>query len=58
MYNLTFNGRFELENPDSFLARLKEISEIEHAEYYGNISTEDLGRYVDFQKIEEPITDE
>ena len=58
MYSLTFNGRFELENPDSFLTKLKGILEEEQGQYYGNISSEDLGRYVDFQKIEEPTVDE
>ena len=58
MYSLIFKGRFELENPDSFLNQVKEILEKEQGEYYGQINTEDMGRYVDFQKIEEPTTDE
>ena len=58
MYSLVFKGRFELENPDSFLNQVKEILEKEHGEYYGQISTEDMGRYVDYQKIEEPVVDE
>ena len=58
MFSLIFKGHFELENPDSFLEGVKEVLEKEHGEYFGRINTEDLGRYIDFQKIEDPSVNE
>lgn len=58
MYNLTFNGRFQLENPREFLHDLQELLDKHSVEFYGTVNQEDLGRYVDFQKIEEPTKDE
>lgn len=55
MYVLTLNGRFELDNPDEFLQGMKELMEKYKVEYFGKIQTQNLGVYVDFQKIEEPI---
>lgn len=56
MFVLTFNGRFELQNPEEFLQDMRELLIKHKVEYFGNIQTENLGEYVDFQKIEdEPI---
>jgi len=52
MYNLTFKGRFELEDPESFITKLKQLLSEEKVEYFGQVVTEDLGKYVDFQKAE------
>lgn len=54
MYILRFNGRFELNDPDKFLQSLQELIKQQGVEYFGKIQTENLGEYVDFQKIEEP----
>lgn len=55
MFVLTFNGRFELKNPDEFLQDMQELIKKHKAEYFGNIHTENLGEYVDFQKAEDVI---
>lgn len=58
MFALKFNGRFELNDPDGFLQDLQGLIQKHNVEYFGRIQTENLGNYVDFQKIEEPeITD-
>ncbi len=54
MFALTFNGRFELKNPEEFIQDINELLKKHSAEYYGGIHTENLGEYVDFQKVEEP----
>ena len=53
MFALTFNGRFEVKNPDEFLQDLQELLKKHSVEYFGNVHTNNLGEYVDFQKIEE-----
>lgn len=58
MFNLTFNGRFELENPSEFLQDMQGLLDKHKASFYGNVHQENLGQYVDFQKIEEPTKDE
>lgn len=55
MFVLRFNGRFELKNPDEFLQDLQELLQKHSVEYFGRIQTENLGEYVDFQKIEETL---
>lgn len=54
MYRLKFNGNFELEDPDGFLQEMQELIRKYKVEYFGRIQTQNLGQYVDFQKIEEP----
>lgn len=58
MFVLTFNGRFELKNPEEFLQDMRELLKKHDAEYFGRIQTENLGEYVDFQKIEEASVEE
>jgi hypothetical protein len=53
MFALRFNGHFELKDPNEFLQDMQELIKKHSIEYYGNIHTENLGEYVDFQKIEE-----
>lgn len=57
MFSLKFNGRFELEDPDKFLYDIQELMKKNSIEYFGRIETQNLGKYIDFQKIEEPIED-
>jgi len=52
MFALTFNGRFELKNPEEFLQDVRELLTKHNAEYFGRIQTQNLGEYVDFQKVE------
>lgn len=52
MYVLIFNGRFELEYPNEFLADLEELKKKHKCEFYGKPDLRDLGNYVDFQKVE------
>lgn len=53
MYSLVFNGRFELEYPNEFLADLEELKKKHNCEFYGRPDLQNLGHYVDFQRIEE-----
>ena len=55
MYRLKFNGNFELEDPDGFLQEMQELIRKYKVEYFGTIHTQNLGQYVDFQKIEESV---
>ncbi len=50
MYQLTFNGYFEVEYPDEFLAELEELQKKHDAYFFGQPILRDLGHYVDFQK--------
>lgn len=52
MYTLIFNGHFELEYPNEFLADLEELKKKHKCEFYGKPDLRDLGNYVDFQKVE------
>ncbi|MBO7693515.1 MAG: hypothetical protein J6T10_12865 [Methanobrevibacter sp.] len=62
MYQLTFNGYFEVEYPDEFLAELEELKKKHDVYFFGQPILRDLGHYVDFQKEDssdvstEPIT--
>lgn len=58
MFALIFNGRFELKNPEEFLQDMQGLLKKHSAEYFGRIQTENLGEYVDFQKIEEVPVEE
>jgi hypothetical protein len=53
MYALTFNGTFQLEYPNEFLADLEELKKKHDCEFFGNLGLQNLGNYVDFQKIED-----
>lgn len=58
MFALTFNGRFELKYPEEFLQDMQELLKKYNVEYFGRVQTENLGEYVDFQKIEEVPVEE
>lgn len=55
MYALRFNGRFELKDPNEFLQAMQELINKFEVEYFGTIQSDNLGEYVDFQKIEDPV---
>ena len=50
MYTLTFNGYFEVEYPNEFLADLEELKKKHDVYFFGKPVLQDLGHYVDFQK--------
>lgn len=50
MYTLIFNGHFEVEHPDEFLAELEELKKKHDAYFFGQPILQNLGNYVDFQK--------
>jgi hypothetical protein len=52
MYNLVFNGYFELSYPNEFLADLKELMQKHNCSYFGQFALKDLGTYIDFQEAE------
>ena len=53
MYSLVFNGEFQLEYPNEFLADLEELKKKHGCDFFGKPVLRDLGHYVDFQKIED-----
>lgn len=56
MFNLILDGVFELKYPNEFLQDLNQLKEKHDAHFMGKIHVQDLGEYVDYQKIEEPVT--
>lgn len=50
MYQLTFNGYFEVEYPNEFLAELEQLKKKHDVYFFGEPILRDLGHYVDFQK--------
>ncbi len=56
MFNLIFNGYFEVKYPQEFLDDLEEVKKKHDAHFMGRVNLRDLGEYVDYQKIEdEPV---
>lgn len=53
MFALIFNGEFQLEYPNEFLVELEELKKKHNVEFFGKPVLQDLGQYVDFQKIED-----
>ncbi len=53
MFSLVFKGRFELEDSDKFLQDMQELIKKYDVVFYGRIEQENLGNYIDFQKIED-----
>lgn len=56
MFSLTFRGRFELEDSDKFLQEMQELIKKYDVTFYGRVEQENLGTYIDFQKIEDEVT--
>lgn len=55
MYQLKFNGYFEVEDPTGFMEELEVLKKKYDAYFFGNPALIDLGHYVDFQKIEDDL---
>lgn len=53
MYQLKLNGYFEVEDPNGFLAELEQLKKRFDAYFFGHPVLQDLGHYVDFQKVED-----
>ena len=53
MFSLVFKGRFELEDSDKFLQDMQELIKKYDVVFYGRVEQENLGNYIDFQKIED-----
>ena len=53
MYNLTFNGYFEVEYPNEFLAEFEELKKKHNVYFIGHRILQDLGHYVDYQTQED-----
>ena len=53
MYSLVFNGEFQLEYPNEFLADLEKLLEKHKCDFFGKPDLQNLGTYVDFQRIED-----
>lgn len=59
MYQLRFNGYFEVEDPSLFLEELETLKKKHNAYFFGRPVLQDLGHYVDFQEVkEEPPKEE
>ena len=57
MFNLIFNGYFEVKYPQEFLDDLEEIKKKHDAHFMGRVNLRDLGEYVDYQKIEDELVE-
>ena len=55
MYQITLKGYFETENPDEFVASVKEIAEKQNVDLVGVFQIFQLAPYVDYQKAD--VTD-
>lgn len=56
MFNLILDGIFELKYPNEFLEDLDKLKEKHDAHFMGKVHVQDIGEYVDYQKIEDPVT--
>ena len=51
MFNLIFDGVFELKYPNEFIEDLNQLKEKHDAHFMGKIRMQDLGEYVDYQYL-------
>lgn len=56
MYAVVFNGKVETEKLEEFVKGFDNLLKETDSEFIGRIENYELARYVDYQKIEEPIT--
>lgn len=55
MYNLIFDGKFEVQYPNEFLEDLRKIQEKHNCAFFGNVKYSNLGDYIDFQEIKDKV---
>jgi len=55
MYAVVFNGKVETEKLEEFVAGFTTLLKDTDSEFLGRIENYELARYVDYQKIEEPV---
>lgn len=56
MWAVVFNGKVETENLEEFVSEFNSLLKNTNSEFIGRIENYELARYVDYQKIEEPVT--
>ncbi len=56
MWAIVFNGKVETENLEEFVSEFNSLLKDTNSEFIGRIENYELARYVDYQKIEEPVT--
>lgn len=56
MWAVVFNGKVETENLEEFVSEFNSLLKDTNSEFIGRIENYELARYVDYQKIEEPVT--
>lgn len=56
MYAIVFNGKVETEQLDQFITGFNNLLKETDSDFIGRIENYELARYVDYQKIEEPVT--
>lgn len=55
MWAIVFNGKVETENLEEFVSKFNSLLKDTNSEFIGRIENYELARYVDYQKIEEPV---
>ena len=58
MYNIVFNGLFEAKYPQEFLDDLEELKKKHDVHFMGRVNLQDIGEYVDYQKVEDAPIEE
>ena len=56
MWAVVFNGKVETENLEEFVSEFNSLLKDTNSEFIGRIENYELARYVDYQKIEEPVS--
>ena len=56
MFAVVFNGKVETEKVDEFLNGFHDLLKNTDSDFIGRVESYQLARYVDYQKIDEPIT--
>ena len=51
MFNVIFNGEFEVKYPNEFIDDLNKLLYRHNGHFTGNVHLQNLGEYVDFQEI-------
>lgn len=56
MFAVVFNGKIETEKLDELVNGFQKLLKDTNSEFIGRIENYELARYVDYQKVDEPIT--